>query len=151
MNIFVLDNNPALIPRHYCDLHVNKMLLESCQLLCSVYENGTAPYRRTHYNHPCSVWVRTSIQNFTWLEELANVLSIEYTNRRGRIHKCDDVLDWVANNTPELPDTQLTTHPLCMPDEHKTDTVVDSYRRYYAAKLRDFRNRGICKFTKSEA
>lgn len=108
MNTFVLGKNPWDIASRCCDLHVNNMLLETCQLLCSVYEPGVAPYKRTHYNHPCSVWVRQSIQNFKWLEELGAALSIEYTKRRDRVHKCADVLDWIGDNTPPLPDSGLT-------------------------------------------
>jgi hypothetical protein len=141
MNIFAISTDPFECAQHYCDIHVNKMLLETCQLLCSVYES--APYKRTHYNHPCSVWTRQNMRNFTWLEELGNALSREYTQRRGKIHACDAVLDWIANNTPELPDEPMTAWPQCMPDEYRSDDTVHSYRRYYAAKLRDFRNRGL--------
>lgn len=155
MNIFVLDTKATAIPKHYCRLHVNKMLLETCQLLCNTY--GAAPYKRTHYNHPCSVWARASIQNFTWLEELGNALSAEFTRRTGKIHGCDKVLDWIANNTPNLPDTGLTVWPQCMPDEFKQygqtafeidvslEGTVRAYRRYYASKLKGLRKRKICK------
>jgi hypothetical protein len=141
MNIFVLDTDATVIPEHYCRLHVNKMLLETCQLLCNACE--AAPYKRTHYNHPCSVWVRTSIQNFTWLEELGNALSAEFTKRTGKIHGCDKVLDWIANNTPDLPDTGQTDWPQCMPEAYRSTNTIASHRRYYASKLRDFRNRKI--------
>lgn len=144
MNIFVLDKNPLKCVKHYCNIHVNKMLLETCQLLCNCCEN--APYKRTHYNHPCSKWARETIQNFTWLEELGNVLSMEYTKRTGKIHACDKVLNWIANNTPNLPDKKLTAWPQCMPDKYRTERhsySVRAYRRYYAAKLKDFRKRGL--------
>jgi hypothetical protein len=166
MNIFVLDIDPWKCARHYCKLHVNKMLLETCQLLCNAYDN--APYRRTHYNHPCSVWARQSKANFNWLEELGNALSAEYTRRTGKIHGCDKILDWIANNEPNVPERDLTCWPQVMPDEFKCDwhlcpdwdyikddessictcvpefsNAVHAYRRYYAAKLRDFRKRGL--------
>lgn len=144
MNIFVLNNDPWEIPQHYCNLHVNKMLLESCQMLCSVFDN--APYKRTHYNHPCSVWVRQTNANYQWLLSLTNALSAEYTKRTSKIHGCDKVVDWLNNQDEPLPIGQLTPFAQAMPDEFKSNDSVKSYRRYYAAKLKDFRKRGICKF-----
>lgn len=137
MNIFVLDDNPWNIPKHYHDKHVNKMLLETCQMLCSVYEK--APYKRTHYNHPCSKWTRKNISNFNWLEELGNALSQEYTARRGRTHACDTVLDWVANNSPKLPEGTRTDWPQVMPDEFKMPDTIEAYKSYYKAKLESWR------------
>lgn len=34
-----------------------KMILETCQLLCNVlmYYNVYSPYKKTHFNHPCSI------------------------------------------------------------------------------------------------
>lgn len=42
MNIFFLDTNPQKAAVYHCDKHVVKMILESCQMLCSNvwYENG---------------------------------------------------------------------------------------------------------------
>jgi hypothetical protein len=117
------------------------MLLETCQLLCGVHEH--APYKRTHYNHPCAKWARQCKANYNWLEELGNALSSEYTARRGRIHACDVVLDWLANNEPELHEGPMTEWPQCMPDEYKHSNVITAYNNYYAAKLADFALRGI--------
>ena len=65
MNIFVLDNDPFKAAEYQCDKHVVKMVLETAQLLCSAHE--TAPYKRTHYNHPCAIWTRSSLSNYMWL------------------------------------------------------------------------------------
>ena len=37
MNIFVLDEDPNVAASFLCDIHVNKMLLESAQLLCGAH------------------------------------------------------------------------------------------------------------------
>lgn len=37
MNIFVLDENPMIAANYHCDKHVNKMILETAQMLCSNY------------------------------------------------------------------------------------------------------------------
>jgi hypothetical protein len=83
------------------------------------------------------------MENFTWLEGLGNALSAEYIIRTNKIHACDRVLDWVANNTPNLPETGLTEWPQVMPDEFKSDNTIDSYKTYYAYKLEDFKNRKL--------
>ena len=67
MNIFVLHKDPVVAAQMQCDKHVVKMLLESAQMLCSPFEPGSAPYRRSHYNHPCSKWARESSSNYQWL------------------------------------------------------------------------------------
>lgn len=130
MNIFVLDADPALAAQYQCDKHVVKMILETAQLLCSVFENGLAPYRKTHYNHPCSKWARASGANFDWLVEHALALSDEYELRYGRVHKSREVIEWCRDNKPQMTG-DITPFPLAMPDEYKTDNVVDSYRLYY--------------------
>ena len=37
MNIFILDKNPKKAAEYHCDKHVIKMILETSQLLCSVF------------------------------------------------------------------------------------------------------------------
>ena len=150
MNIFVLNSNPYKIPKHYCDKHVVKMILETAQLLCSAHEQGTAPYKRTHYNHPCSIWARASLNNYRWLCSLGIALGDEYYRRYKKFHKSLEVINWCIDNVPqELESTGLTPFVQCMPDEYKDEKSVLAYRKYYASKLKDFRARGICKFTRN--
>jgi hypothetical protein len=133
MNIFVVDENPRVAARQLCDKHVVKMILESCQMLCSAFPKGNAPYRRTHYNHPCTVWSRTFKQNYEWLIEHCDELINEYHRRWCKTHKSESVLDFCKNNyiTLNLPDIGLTEHPKCMPNEIKTSSVVELYRNFY--------------------
>ena len=86
MNIFVLSENPVEAAQMQCDQHIVKMTLETGQMLCTAYPEGVPPYKRTHYNHPCNVWVRESKGNFLWLCDHANTLAEEYTFRFGKIH-----------------------------------------------------------------
>ena len=80
VNIFVLDEDPIQAAFQQCNKHVVKMVTETAQLLCSVYPKGVAPYKRTHYNHPCAVWARTSLENYLWLLEHGEALGLEYTD-----------------------------------------------------------------------
>ena len=131
MNIFKLDESPVVSAKYACDKHVVKMILESAQMLCSVQPEGTAPYKRSFYNHPCTKWVRESARNYEWLLLHAYALCDEYTRRYGKVHKTEAVIEWCDNNRPELPNIEMTEQPTCMPDYCKTESVVDSYRKYY--------------------
>jgi hypothetical protein len=128
MNIFVTDLDPKQAARNLCDKHVPKMYLESVQLLCSVHEPGVAPYHRTHYNHPCSVWTRQSLENYIWLMLHTSEISLEYYKR------CNATLGWCLNNYKLLnfPKTELTDFALAMPNQYKVpgDPAL-SYRNYY--------------------
>lgn len=133
MNIFVVDNDPKIAARQLCDKHVVKMILESAQMLCSAFENGEAPYKRSFYNHPCTKWARESQANYEWLLTHAYELCEEYFNRYGKIHKSLDAIDWCDNNYHKLnlPNVGLTTFAQAMPDEYKNDNAVKAYRDYY--------------------
>ena len=133
MNIFLLHKDPTLAAQMQCDKHVVKMVLETAQLLCSPFEPDKAPYKRTHYNHPCSVWARESISNYNWLLHHGQALAAEYTYRYGRRHKSQDVIEWCRDNKLQLMwmSRKRTQFALAMPDEYKTDCPVQSYRNYY--------------------
>ena len=131
MNIFVLDENPVKAARYACDKHVVKMVLESAQLLCSAHPDGEAPYKQAFYNHPCSCWTRACTENYSWLVDHALALCDEYSHRYGRTHKSEEVIRWCDDNRPDIPIGMMCDHPLCMPEEVKKDSVVESYRNYY--------------------
>jgi hypothetical protein len=115
LNIFVLDKDPEKAAKYQCDKHVIKMILETAQLLCSVFEPGQAPYKRTHYNHPSAVWTRASRANYMWLIEHGEALCYEYTRRYNKTHKSEFVFQWCRNQsntrtqTTPLPPTALIT------------------------------------------
>lgn len=136
MNIFVLDLDAKQAAEQYCDKHVIKQVLETAQLLCSVYhlQEISAPYKLTHKNHPCAVWARSSIANFDWLLIHAKALCEEYAARYGKRHKTEEVINWCENNKHQLafPSTELSPFSLAMPDEFKVEgNPVESYRNYY--------------------
>lgn len=133
MNIFVLDQDPSKAAAAQCDKHVIKMVLETAQLLCAAYEPGKAPYRRTHYNHPCAVWTRASHDNFQWLVEHGNALADEYFFRYGKKHKSHEIITWCDVNKDGLSFTEsgLTPFAQAMPEEYKNPDPVVAYRTYY--------------------
>jgi hypothetical protein len=134
MNIFILHTDPIKCAQMHADVHVVKMILETAQMLCSVHESGLAPYRRTHFNHPCTIWARTTDSNYRWLLALGDALCKEYTYRYGRRHKSQDVIEWCRENEPSLPAGPITAFARAMPEECKRSTVTDSYRTFYRYK-----------------
>lgn len=133
MNIFILSKNPVKAAQMQCDRHTIKMILESCQLLCNAFPQESVPYKRTHYNHPCAVWVRESRENYLWLLRHALALCQEYSMRYSKRHKTQSVLE----NLPypdHLPDIGLTEFAQCIPEEYKNLDAVLAYRAYYKFK-----------------
>lgn len=133
MNIFILDYNPVKSAKMQCDKHVVKMPLETAQLLCSAFEKGEAPYKRTHYNHPCSIWARESKGNYLWLIEHGIALCKEYTYRYEKNHKSLEVILWCKNNIEKLSFERIrrTNFCLCFDEVYKIGNAVKSYRNYY--------------------
>ena len=90
MNIFYLDHDPRLAAQYHCDKHVVKMILESAQLLCTAVNiragGQVSPYKTTHVNHPCSIWVRQNSANAMWVWYLLCYLNAEYSFRYGKLH-----------------------------------------------------------------
>ncbi|MFP4116880.1 MAG: hypothetical protein ACLFTY_02575 [Candidatus Aenigmatarchaeota archaeon] len=140
MNIFVLDLDPEKCARFHTDRHVNKMLIESAQMLSTAHHvsGSEAPYKKTHVNHPCNLWTRESIENYDWLLSLAENLLGEYNHRYGnKVHETARVLQWLQKNKPDLPSLGVTDRPMAMPDNYARENVVESYRRYYVNEKTD--------------
>ena len=83
MNIFILSEEPREAARMMCDKHINKMIIEAAQMLCTahrmldgqverrasksgkrmvnywVHPNSNLEatlYKAVHHHHPCTVW-----------------------------------------------------------------------------------------------
>ncbi len=173
MNIFLLSYDPRVAARYHCDKHVIKMLLEATQLLWTAHHVAAATtnkpipdfesapttiasggrqhgYRPTHRNHPCAIWVRTSIANYRWLVLLAKALAEEYHYRwpaRTTPHACEAHVAWLAVHEPPLPRLQLTEPAQAMPPEFKAPYPVHAYRAFYLGSKAD---RGLLHYTRRE-
>jgi hypothetical protein len=147
MNIFFLHTNPRKCARWHCDKHVVKMLLETCQLLYTCHwmtgpvdftsaplrKDGGQGYKKAHWNHPCSKWVRRSATCYKWLARLGMELLKEYMYRYpGKTHGCAEHVKWLYNHVPPcLNDIGWIEPAMAMPDVYKSGDAVASYRRYY--------------------
>ncbi len=137
MNIFYLHRKRKKCVKYHVDKHVIKMILETAQLLCTAIwiMGGEAPYKKTHVNHPCTIWARKSKHNWIWLRRFGLYLCKEYTYRYGKIHKTQKILEQLK--CPNLPVTSFTEPPQCMPEEYKVEgNTVQAYRNYYNGEKR---------------
>lgn len=133
MNIFYIDPNPTEAAMMLADRHILKMQIESAQMLSTAHwETGsTAPYKKTHKNHPSSKWVRESIQHYDWLVQHGLAICDEFFFRYGKEHKTKKILEWLRDFKPNIPDKGFTEPPCCMPDQYKLNDAVSSYRNFY--------------------
>lgn len=107
VNFFFLDTDPKKCAEYYCDKHVNKILIEICQLLCNVIHNNTnliAPYKKCRNiseNLAPYKWANHSLGNYLYLLNLAQSLLNEYKFRyKKNEHKSEKVVIWLYENIP---------------------------------------------------
>jgi hypothetical protein len=140
MNIFILDENIEKNCEYHCDKHVVKMIVEYAQLGCSahhIHGEVEPPYKKTHVNHPCSVWARESMGNYEYLVKLGKQLCKEYTTRYSKKHKTEAVFEWLESNKPNLSPQGMTKFALAMPEQYRQADAVQSYREYYINEKSD--------------
>ena len=157
MNIFVTDRCPVQSARNLPDKHIVKMPLETCQMLAIIYsdwyygvgklykQDGT-PYRTSHgafRNHPCTQWAAANQYNLAWLIVHGLALCDEYTNRYGKVHTCEPVLQQansIYNDIFDEPSTcfhKVTDFTRAMPESIKFDNTIDTitaYKQYLNTK-----------------
>jgi hypothetical protein len=138
MNIFILDLDNRKSVKYLISKHLTKMPLETAQILCSPYEQGEAPYRRSHYNHPCCVWCRESRENYEWLLDYADCIFNEFKKQRGKDHGSCHVIQWCKDNYHklDLPSKGLTPFAQTMPEQYRDRDPVKAYRKYYLEEKR---------------
>ena len=147
MNIFILGDSPQESAEMHCDKHVCKMMIEYAQMLSTAHRvlDGNeviseSLYKVAHKNHPCTIWTRTSKENYFWLFRLWKNLSMEYTLRYGKFHASWTKLNMYLEFPPKnITAGNLTKQPQCMPDHCKDEEdVVEAYRNYYIKEKSSF-------------
>ena len=139
MNIFFLHFDVQICAMWHLDKHVIKQILETVQLLCSVWHMSDEttdkiykpPYKLTHKNHPCSKWARESLDNYKWLCVFGLELCKEYTYRYGKTHKCEQYLNELSKYNPSIPSIGFTPPAQAMPDSYKDKDPTIAYQQYY--------------------
>lgn len=157
MNVFYLDQHVENCAKMHLDKHVVKMRLEMAQIACTVHhKNGTdvniIPYKKTHQNHPCIKWAEKSLGNYAYIVSLGLELCNELDFRFGtKEQKCREVLNWLAENLPDIPFKGETIPPNCFDPkyivnkEYSFKAVIENYKNYYLLGKTD-----LIKYTKRE-
>lgn len=139
MNIFVTDECPYQSAVNLDSKRVVKMVLESAQLLSNACHHilGEGPYRKTHWNHPCSIIVRENPLALDWLFFHFKALCLEYTHRYRKVHKCVEhmeIFKKVYNKSQgSLPEENLrqlsdTMFVNCCTNHKHIEDVILAYR-----------------------
>jgi hypothetical protein len=145
MNLFILDTDPTKCAEYHCDKHVVKMPTETAQMISFVYHdkdfwNNHLPecimgFSKTHYKHPCSIWIRESLSNFKFACKLGIALYEEYQfryNKPDKHQRCKNIFEFALQNPPDIQDKGLTPFALAMDDCFiKYDSAIQNYQEYY--------------------
>ena len=102
MNLFLISLNVEEAAQGLCDQLCVKMILESVQLLYSVFhmrvgtpkvqtlarKYGLVAYKLTHKFHPIVIWARKKKEHYKFLVNYTMALLEEYNYRFGKNHAC---------------------------------------------------------------
>jgi hypothetical protein len=145
MNIFVTNADPIVAAQELCDQHCrSKMQIESAILLQHCFDNNTllsapptkkgAPRKagKGYYNHPCSVWVRESKENFIWLVEHALEMFNERDFRwpQSVAHFTKSFIEWCKENVNKVSackGNKLTPFAVAINKEMNCRTAVKNF------------------------
>ena len=139
MNIFAVHNCPTKSARALPDKLIVKMPLETAQMLCTAhrvlspqeYCDDSNLYKPAFVNHPCTIWTRTTHENYRWVLEHFVSLCEEYNKRYKKDHLCWTKLwNGLARFPMDIQEGKLTKFAQAMPVEYKSDSHIWSYRNY---------------------
>lgn len=146
MNIFYTNSIPEICASEHCRVHRVKMILEYCQLLSTAHhvldnEKRTDIYKRTHENHPSSIWVRSSRENYLWVWRCARELIKLHYSYRGKEHKSLSVLMRLTDAPKNIVDADFSPPVQCVPDEFISYCSLTAYKNYLNYKFSEWRSR----------
>ncbi|NBO22875.1 hypothetical protein EBU94_06025 [bacterium] len=163
MNLFILDENPQKAARYHVDRHVVKMPTETAQMISFIYHDTEfwddkipdfmMGFSKTHYKHPCSIWMRESLENFLYACQLGMELYKEYQFRYNQPEKhlrARQIFEFALQTPPKLPKLGLTPFAQAMDEQYiKFSCPIQNYREYYREgkkHLHSWKNRAIPPF-----
>jgi hypothetical protein len=151
MNIFCIDKDPIQSAKWLCDQHVNKMVLESAQMVANCFSHevlaeapktkkGT-PRKYSYEKHPCSIWARATIDNLKWLLTHSLAMEVERLDRGFNPHFSAEFLHWAYENIDKSSNPAgsqtpfaiaISEHMNCRQHENfDSADEVGKYRLYY--------------------
>lgn len=155
MNIFFQHKNPILAARAVTRKdHINKMAVEAGQMMSFavhlMYDGKdhvwyVNKFVKSYANHPTSIWVRESWQNYLWTYRYAYELCLMHQHISGKMpetHKTlDNCLFFAKTFRHKFPQSELTVfttnfgeHKYLVPDVRTFESVIEAHRLYYKIK-----------------
>lgn len=136
MNLFYLSSDPVQAARYHCDQHVRKMLIEYAQMMSTAHRvldgDDDRFYKKTHANHPTSVWVRSSRMSYFYTYNIWAECAAIYRESAGRDHATWSKLSNLLLLPPmKIPDGPAGPPPQCMDECFKQDDTVLAYQAMY--------------------
>jgi len=99
LNLFVTDVDPRFAAQHLDDKRLGSALREACQMLSVAIKfwdknfdelehcgHGMVTWGSAYVNHPVTIWVRETRDNWTWTVEYAHYVADEYEHRFDKEH-----------------------------------------------------------------
>ncbi len=158
MNIFVTDPCPIKSAQTLSDKLVNKMLVETGQLLCGALQlkgfTTTTPYQmsKSQLGHPATKWASECSENFNWLLAHFEALNKEYMLRSkkecgvGAHTSFIKVYDFAKMHSDVFEPKGELKFILCFDDKHRiihkawsvftAYKIVIAYKHFYGYKTR---------------
>ena len=164
MNLFILSLCFRECAEALFDKHVSKIILEAVQMLCTAKriidnvqpesEEDEFLYKLAHKNHPVTIWIRESQENYIWALNLVDAMHTEWKFRYGhkedKKHKSFEMAEYLCYCVPDadaFPSKGLTPFAQAMPQEYKCDDAVQAYRQYYQSpekrRIATWKNRDV--------
>lgn len=160
MNLFILSLCFRECAEWMFDKHISKMIIEAVQMLSTAkhildpfeVDEGII-YRISHKNHPVSIWIRTSLENYLWTLDMMEAMHDEWRYRYGynddKYHTSYIIGQYLRTYAPpadKFPMRGLTPFAQAMPIEYKDSDAVIAYRKYYQSpdkqKIASWKKRG---------
>lgn len=156
MNIFFTDRYPEVAAVHLDDLRLNKMILETAQILCVAYRHlfpfeaqtyDKILYKVSHQNHPCSIWARKNHFNYYWLVKYLYYINKERLRRFNKEHKSYKQL-WDIFISAPIAINEADFRAYCVHDLNFTSNctsqfkdlpIFDAYKAYLRYKWTNYK------------
>jgi hypothetical protein len=88
VNVFATSPDPVASAKALDDKRINKMIVESCQILSTVLHatgrGSPALYRAAYARHPVVLWTAADARNYTWVFRHLEALFSERAYRTGK-------------------------------------------------------------------
>jgi len=155
MNIFATDSSPIIAARNLCDKHVNKMIVESAQMLANAFtlerlaeddcprNQKGKPRTHGYSKHPCTLWTYQTTGNFNWLcshaLEMGNERKYRWSDRPE--HFSLKFIEWCSIHIKDslTKDAEMTDFAIAISEDKNCRKIsdfnglssVEKYRFYY--------------------